>query len=192
MATDKDSGIPGAEKEEEVLRQQPSSNEAITTQEETAVSTSTKGCIAGGSFLKDLNWGESGNPEQLPLKEVDFDLPLSLTEIIQKDGQEYILLKFVPGDPENPFNWSGGRKALITLLLCLMTLFIGLATTAYSSGINSMVGDLGTSTELGQLGLFCFNMACAIAPLFIAPFCELVGRRVVYVRINLPLFGGSV
>jgi hypothetical protein len=39
----------------------------------------------------------------------------------------------------------------------------------------------GVSTELGQLGLFCFNMACAFAPLVLAPFCELVGRRVTYV-----------
>jgi MFS family permease len=108
-------------------------------------------------------------------------MPLTLTEVIQKDDQEYILLNFIDGDKENPFNWSVGRKAFITLLLCLMTLFIGLATTAYSSGIDSMCSDLGVSTELGQLGLFCFNFACAIAPLFLAPFCELVGRRVIYV-----------
>jgi hypothetical protein len=40
---------------------------------------------------------------------------------------KYILLKFVDGDKENPFNWSVTRKAFITLLLGLMTLFIGLA-----------------------------------------------------------------
>lgn len=36
-------------------------------------------------------------------------------------------------------------------------------------------------TGFGQLGIFCFNFACAIAPLFLAPSCELVGRRVIYV-----------
>ncbi|KAE9363572.1 MFS general substrate transporter [Stipitochalara longipes BDJ] len=101
--------------------------------------------------------------------------------LVYRNNQEFILLKFVGGDKENPFNWSVARKAFITLLLCLMTLFIGLATTAYSSGIDSMVEDFGVSTELGQLGLFCFNFACALAPLFLAPFCELVGRRVIYV-----------
>jgi MFS family permease len=45
-----------------------------------------------------------------------------------------------------------------------------------------MVADFGVSTELGQLGLFCFNFSCALAPLLLAPFCELVGRRVIYVR----------
>lgn len=33
---------------------------------------------------------------------------------------------------------------------------------------------------MGQMGLFLFNFACAIAPLFLAPFCELVGRRIIY------------
>ena len=28
-------------------------------------------------------------------------------------------------------------------------------------------------------------MACALAPLFLAPFCELVGRRVIYVGAHV-------
>ncbi|KAJ9647023.1 hypothetical protein H2199_002009 [Coniosporium tulheliwenetii] len=90
------------------------------------------------------------------------DLPLTLTDTKQINGEEQ------------------EEKSFITWLLNLMTLFIGLATTAYSSGINSMVEDLGTSNIMGQMGLFLFNFACAIAPLFLAPFCELVGRRIIY------------
>jgi MFS family permease len=115
-----------------------------------------------------------------PLREVDIDFPLTFTELVTQDDQEYVIIKSVNDDREDPFNWSRGRKVWINLLLCLMTLFIGLAT-AYSSGIDWMCDDFGVSTELGQLGLFCFNMACALAPLFLAPFCELVGGRVTYV-----------
>ncbi|TVY44564.1 putative MFS-type transporter [Lachnellula subtilissima] len=157
-----------------------SSHLPVTNQEEHS-EKGNKGRIAGGSFLQSLHESDSDSHEGETLKEVDFDLPLTLTELVHQDGQEYILLKFADGDKENPFNWSSARKSFITLLLCLMTLFIGLATTSYSSGIDSMCDDLGVSSELGQLGLFCFNMACALAPLFLAPFCELVGRRVVYV-----------
>lgn len=152
-----------------------------TRQEENRSKVGTKGRIAGGSFIKDINGSDSDSVDGGPLTEVNIDMPLTLTEIIHKDNEEYILLKFTSDDKQDPFNWSSGRKSWITLLLCLMTLFIGLATTAYSSGISSMCADLGVSTELGQLGLFCFNMACAIAPLFLAPFCELTGRRIVYV-----------
>lgn len=131
-----------------------------------------------------------------PLQVLDFDMPLTLTELVrlpnpkydEKTGgsekeseyNEYIVLNFANNDKVNPFNWSPYYKLFITALLCFMTLFIGLATTAYSSGINSMVQDLNASTEEGQLGLFLFNIACAIAPMVLAPFCELVGRRVVY------------
>jgi hypothetical protein len=103
-----------------------------TRQEENKDKTSKKGRVAGGSFLKDLCGSDSENADEESLKEVDFDLPLTLTEVIYRNNQEYILLQFVDGDTENSFNWSVARKAFITLLLCLMTLFIGLATTVYS------------------------------------------------------------
>lgn len=61
-----------------------------------------------------------------------------------------------------------------------MTVAIGLSTTAYSSGISRMTEEFGVANVVGQLGLTTFNCACAIAPLFLAPFCELVGRREVF------------
>lgn len=189
MSTDESQYIPGAGAQDKheyaghptAAKEGTSPDLPFTKQQENLDKVGRDGRIAGGSFLADLNGSDSESSEGRPLKEVDIDLPLTLTEIIHQDDREYILLKFADDDKENPFNWSIARKAFITLLLCLMTLFIGLATTAYSSGIDAMCKDLGVSTELGQLGLFCFNFACAIAPLFLAPFCELVGRRIVYV-----------
>ncbi|KFX96837.1 hypothetical protein O988_05148 [Pseudogymnoascus sp. VKM F-3808] len=141
----------------------------------------TTGRIVGGQFTKNLHEGEGGDLPSVSYKEVDVDIPLTLTEVVHHEGRDLIVLRFVEGDKEDPFNWSRAKKARITLILCCMTLFIGLATTAYSSGINRMTREFGVSVEKGQLGLFTFNMTCALAPLFLAPFCELVGRRVVYV-----------
>ncbi|KAJ5180875.1 hypothetical protein N7492_004085 [Penicillium capsulatum] len=152
-----------------------------------AVTTTTnqegpqKGWIVGGKYRETLSEEQSQYFEKQLLQEVDTDLPLTVTKPTEHNGQNFLVLEFVEGDKENPFNWSGKRKAFISVLLCMMTLFIGLATTAYSSGISRMTQDLGVSEEIGQLGLFCFNFTCALAPLFLAPFCELAGRRVVYV-----------
>ncbi|ATZ48709.1 hypothetical protein BCIN_03g08920 [Botrytis cinerea B05.10] len=157
-----------------------SSNSDLPDLKQEENQTPPNGRVAGGSFLESMRGSDSDNVDDGPLKEVNIDMPETRTELITKDGGEYILLHFANGDPENPFNWPTGKKVFITLLLCMMTLFIGLATTAYSSGITSMCDDFGVSTELGQLGLFCFNMACALAPLFLAPFCELVGRKIIY------------
>ena len=141
-----------------------------------------KGRVAGGKYLQDLKNDEAQDPAQdyRPLQTVDMDMPVTLIELVHHEDKEVIVLDFVPGDKENPFNWRAGYKAFISAQLCLMTLFIGLATTAYSSGLQSMCDDLGRTQEIGQLGLFTFNMTCAVAPLFLAPFCELVGRRIVY------------
>ncbi|KAI3223638.1 hypothetical protein DTO012A7_8062 [Penicillium roqueforti] len=140
-----------------------------------------KGLIVGGKYRNELSEEQTQHYDSSLLQEVDVDLPLTATRPVQHDGREYIVLDFVDGDKQNPFNWSIGRKAFISSQLCLMTLFIGLATTAYSSGISRMAADLGTTEEIGKLGLFTFNFTCALAPLFLAPFCELAGRRVVYV-----------
>lgn len=145
---------------------------------------SRTGCVAGGKFLD--QFGRDEDAVQIPTRpmtRLDFDIPLTFTMTIRREDndQEVILLQFAPKDPENPFNWPAAKKRFLTYQLCAMTLMIGLATTAYSSGISSMCADFGVSTEIGQLGLLLFNGVCAIAPLFLAPFCELVGRKIIYV-----------
>ncbi|BGP57183.1 hypothetical protein JCM8202_005379 [Rhodotorula sphaerocarpa] len=96
------------------------------------------------------------------------------------NDNKILLVQFEEGDPENPMNWSNGRKWLITILLDSMTVAIGLSTTAYSSGIGSMTDEFGVANVVGQIGMMTFNGACAVAPLVIAPFCEAVGRREVF------------
>ncbi|KAJ4418722.1 hypothetical protein N0V82_005395 [Gnomoniopsis sp. IMI 355080] len=137
------------------------------------------GRIVGGKYVDVAN--ESIDADCGPIKTVEgIDMPLTLTETVVHNEKEYIILTFATGDKENPYEWSKWKKRGVTTMLCLMTLFIGLATTAYSSGISSMVKELNSSTELGQMGLFTFNFACALTPMILAPFCELVGRKVIY------------
>ncbi|PWN48050.1 MFS general substrate transporter [Violaceomyces palustris] len=99
-----------------------------------------------------------------------------------EDGDsKVIVVMFDEDDKENPMNWSKKQKWTITVLLNVMTLCIGLSTSAYSSGIGRMTKELGVSQTAGQVGMFMFNAACAVAPLFFAPLCELTGRRYIYV-----------
>lgn len=136
------------------------------------------GRIVGGKFVDPSN--EQIDADCGAIRTVDIDMPLTLTELVSHNDKEYIVLEYATGDEQNPYNWKPMYKSFVTAMLCLMTLFIGLATTAYSSGIGSMVKDLNSSQEIGQLGLFTFNFACALAPMVLAPFCELVGRKIVY------------
>ncbi len=108
--------------------------------------------------------------------------PLKEVEAPQGAKDDNIILVVWDGDndPENPLNWSVGRKWLTTALLCSMCLFIGLATAAFSTGIGPMTEELGVSTEVGQLGMFLFNGAFSVVPLFLGPLSEFVGRNPIY------------
>lgn len=139
-----------------------------------------QGIVIGGKYLAELGDALPNDPDR-PVQKVECDVPMTYTDSETKDGKEWVVLEFAPNDPEDPYNWNNKRKWFITFILCGMTLFIGLGTTAYSSGISRMVKDLNSVTEIGQLGLFSFNMTCAVTPLFLAPFCEMVGRRIIYV-----------
>ncbi|KAJ5895617.1 Major facilitator superfamily domain general substrate transporter [Penicillium taxi] len=159
-----------------------SHNETVSSEKDSDHHDDTsKGWIVGGKYRDELSNEHVPDFDPSQLREVEFDLPLTITKPTTHEGKGFIVLEFVDGDKENPFNWNPKLKAFISLQLCAMTLFIGLATTAYSAGISKMAVDIGTSVELGELGLFTFNFVCALGPLFLAPFCELAGRRVVYV-----------
>lgn len=169
-----------AEKEPYTPESQTPENRSATQREKVEFGL---GRVVGGKHAKDIDSNEDGrhsHHDHGPITEVDIDMPLTLTELVHVDDKEYIVLRFAKGDPENPFNWNPWYKRSVTTMLNLMTLFIGLATTAYSSGITKMTEEFGVSNIIGQLGLFLFNFVCAIAPLVLAPFCELVGRKVVY------------
>lgn len=139
------------------------------------------GRVCGGKYLQDYNMDEK-SPEALerPLIKVEADVPLTYTEAVIKDDKEWIMLTYAPGDKENPFNWSSKRKWFFTWILNLMTLMIGLGNTVYNSSISRICLDFDRTAEIGQLGLFVFNQTSGVLPLFLAPFCELVGRKVVY------------
>ncbi|KAL8291342.1 hypothetical protein RQP46_002320 [Phenoliferia psychrophenolica] len=107
------------------------------------------------------------------------DETLRHAEALQADGK-IILVDWAENDPENPMNWPRWKKWLMTDLLCLMTLFIGLATSGYSVGLSAMCKEFGVNDEVGQVGMFVFNAAFAVVPLVLAPMSDYIGRNPVY------------
>ncbi|PWY97670.1 MFS general substrate transporter [Testicularia cyperi] len=121
---------------------------------------------------KNSIWGRKSK-EAAPTK------PVALPEGV-KDENIILVVWDGEDDPENPMNWSVGRKRMTTALLCAMCLFIGLATAAFSVGIGPMTEELGVSSEVGQVGMLLFNGAFSIVPLFLGPLSEFVGRNPIY------------
>lgn len=75
-----------------------------------------------------------------------------------------------PDDPQNPMNWSLGKKWINTSLLCAMCLFIGLATAAYGSGVTRMCEELHACTS--PPGCFFQHLLCSSTDLASLSSCR--------------------
>ncbi|GAA6059612.1 hypothetical protein JCM10212_005111 [Sporobolomyces blumeae] len=90
-----------------------------------------------------------------------------------------------PSDPDNPFNWSPGRKWKVASVGYIFTCLVSLSTSAYSISIESIETELDTSKTLALLGLSTFNLAFGTAPLILAPLSEVYGRSGIMIGSTL-------
>ncbi|GIZ39097.1 hypothetical protein CKM354_000248800 [Cercospora kikuchii] len=84
-------------------------------------------------------------------------------------------------DYESPFTWSPFRKRIMTWLSCIITLFTAFNGGAYTSGIDQMTAEWNVSRVAALLGITTFTAGFGVAPMFLAPFSEINGRRPVFV-----------
>ena len=85
----------------------------------------------------------------------------------------------------SPFTWSKSRKNFMTWLSCAVT-----AVTAYTAGSYSPASQqLAEYWQISQVatyvGITMFTTGFAVAPMFLAPFSELNGRRPVFIASGI-------
>lgn len=61
-----------------------------------------------------------------------------------------------PEDPDNPQNWSTGKKAWTTAMVCLLTFSIYLGSSVYSPGVIDVTQEFGVGRVPAVLGLSLF------------------------------------
>ncbi|BEJ11551.1 hypothetical protein CspHIS471_0200110 [Cutaneotrichosporon sp. HIS471] len=93
-------------------------------------------------------------------------------DVVQVDWDE--------DDPQNPFNWSATRKWLTVVACALITI-----TTIANATSQSIMATWGpewfhTDRLTFVLGLCLFNISVAVAPMFLAPLSEHLGRNIIY------------
>jgi multidrug resistance protein len=82
---------------------------------------------------------------------------------------------------DSPIIWSTRRKRLITWTSCMATVFAGFAAGSYSSGFEQMKEEWGVSNTALSVGLTVFTLGVGIAPMILAPFSEINGRKPVLI-----------
>jgi multidrug resistance protein len=82
---------------------------------------------------------------------------------------------------DSPVMWSSRRKWIITWTSCIATVFAGFSAGSYSSGFKQMAAEWRVSDTALFVGLTVFTFGVGIAPMVLAPFSEINGRKPVFV-----------
>ncbi|PYH91730.1 MFS general substrate transporter [Aspergillus ellipticus CBS 707.79] len=104
-----------------------------------------------------------------------------------KDGR----LEFAPDDPENPKNYSFGRKCYITAIAISLAMNATFSSSAPSGFFQSISDDLHVSVEAAGLVTTLFLLGYCAGPLFWSPSSEFYGRRwIFYISFTIYLAFG--
>ena len=86
---------------------------------------------------------------------------------------------------DSPFTWSSSRKTLITWLSCAVTVATAYTAGSYSPPAQQMSDYWCVSQTAIYVGITTFTLGFGIAPMFLAPFSELNGRKPVFVATGM-------
>ena len=81
----------------------------------------------------------------------------------------------------NPFLWPRSRKLFMSWLGCIATTITAYTAGSYAAGIDQMTKEWHVSRPAAEVGITLFTCGFAVAPMFLAPFSEINGRRPMFV-----------
>ncbi|KAI9818494.1 MAG: hypothetical protein M1827_000553 [Pycnora praestabilis] len=90
---------------------------------------------------------------------------------------------YTTDDPENPQNWSTGKKGFTTLQICLYTFAVYTGSAIYSTSEQGVMERFGVGSTAASLGLALYVLAYGIGPLLFSPLSEIpvIGRNPPYI-----------
>lgn len=91
----------------------------------------------------------------------------------------------------SPFLWPKWRKTLMTLISCTVTALAGYAAGEISPASNELTAKWGITPVVYNLGITLFCIGFALAPMVLAPFSEINGRRPIFIASGV-LFTGAL
>ncbi|KAH0846499.1 hypothetical protein AYO21_10148 [Fonsecaea monophora] len=96
---------------------------------------------------------------------------------------------YATDDPENPQNWSRGKKTIVVLQIYLYTLAVYMGSAIFTPSEPIIVEKMGVSPNVAALGLSMYVLGYGIGPLIFSPLSEIpiIGRNPPYM-ITLGIF----
>ena len=82
---------------------------------------------------------------------------------------------------DNPFTWSKTRKNWMTWLSCSANITAAYSAGSYASPAFQLTKEWGVSEVAYNVGITIFTCGFGVAPMVLAPFSEINGRRPVFI-----------
>ncbi|GAA5830956.1 hypothetical protein JCM5353_004453 [Sporobolomyces roseus] len=108
-------------------------------------------------------------------------------ELVKREGleddYEYLVRWDGPDDPENPQNFSRGKKLFISGQVCLMTFSVYLGASLITASETGLQEEFGISQTVSILALSLYILGYGIGPMLWSPLQEIphIGRVPVFV-----------
>ncbi|KAL2847841.1 MFS general substrate transporter [Aspergillus pseudoustus] len=104
-------------------------------------------------------------------------------ETASKEASLVVISWYGDADPENPYNWSFGKKLWVAMLLFAYTFAVYIGSSMYTSGTVDIMETYGVSNIVASLGLSMYVFAYGLGPMLFSPLSEIpaVGRTLPYI-----------
>ena len=89
----------------------------------------------------------------------------------------------------SPFLWPKWRKSLMTWIACAVTALAGYSAGQGSPASKVLTAEWGISNVVFNLNITIFCIGFALAPMFLAPFSEINGRRPIFIASGILFVG---
>lgn len=89
----------------------------------------------------------------------------------------------------SPFLWPKWRKSMMTWIACGVTALAGYSAGEVSPASEELCKEWGISSVVYNLSITIFCLGFALAPMILAPFSEINGRRPIFVASGILFVG---
>ncbi|GAA6017966.1 hypothetical protein JCM10207_002723 [Rhodosporidiobolus poonsookiae] len=139
-----------------------------------------------GSFVEGIPRAEAGEPAEW---EKEKDVGAAGTKGATLPCPHANLVTFAPNDPDNPKNWSLGKRLWVTFEINYLAFSVYIGSSIYTSSQPGLMEEFGVSETVAILGLSLFVVGYGVGPMFLSPLQESprFGRSIIY-WITLALY----
>ena len=108
--------------------------------------------------------------------------PTKDTENANKETSISVISWYSDDDPDNPYNWSLGKKLWVAMLLFVYTFSVYIGSSLYTASTQDIMEIYGVGNIVASLGLTMYVLAYGLGPMLFSPLSEIpvVGRTLPY------------